>query len=115
MYNQHNTCRTLQEGNQSHSLTPGRIANLEGIGFKRSTKNDTNNEWDNKFKPLEEYHEYNGCIIVPCMHNALRHWYSNQRDNFKKKNNFLDLSISNYQNIMLESIGFTLVAGSYPK
>ena len=77
------------------SITPGRIAKLESIGFKWEVKVDARSKWNAKFEQLLSFEQVNGNCDIPSTYEdkTLANWVNQQRKSYKAKCNDKNLPL----------------------
>ena len=94
------------ESGEPSTLTFGKIAKLESIGFKWEI--DGKSKWNAKFEQLSSFNDINDNCDVPSTHQdtALANWVKQQRKNYKTKCNGKKTSITDEQIEQLKNLGF---------
>ena len=106
--NQRTHYRLLKEGKTS-PMTDDRICKLESIGFQLNSalaNKERHDLWHNRFQELKKYIEMHGDCNVPCRHEHLGSWVSNQRTCYRLLKEGKTSPMSDDRIRKLESIGF---------
>ena len=105
----------LRKGGKKSSITEERIQLLESVGFKWKTKRSyrteftMNTPWSVRFEELKEFVKRNGHANLPTKYptNAsLPRWAENQRQQYRRRQEGKQSSMTDERIKLLESIGF---------